>query len=106
MADPKWNYKIKFDSSLGLDEIWIDSQTLDFLNSFRENIYVSQNFPIMTDIAAPPIPIPTTTPALPSTATRTQPKRHSKVQLGTTTTTASVETKSTAALSEETRRSR
>lgn len=40
-SDPKWNYRIKFDSSLGLEEAWVDSQTLDFINTFRENIYVS-----------------------------------------------------------------
>ena len=40
-ADKKWNYRIKFDVSLQLDEIWIDSQTLDYLNSYRENIFVS-----------------------------------------------------------------
>ena len=76
IADPRWNYKIKFDSSLGLEEVWIDSQTLDFLNSYRENIYVSQNFPLMTD-TAPSLPL--TVPSQPSEATRTQPKRHSKV---------------------------
>ena len=48
MADHRWNYRIKFDVSLGLDEIWIDSQTLDYLNSYRENIFVSQGFPIST----------------------------------------------------------
>ena len=26
--------------------MWVDSITLDYLNSFRENIFVSQGFPI------------------------------------------------------------
>ena len=45
-SDPRLNYRIKFDGSLGLEEVWIDSQTLDYLNTFRENIFVSSAFPV------------------------------------------------------------
>lgn len=46
LSDPKWLFRIKFEESIDLDEMWIDSVTLDYLNSFRENIFVSQGFPI------------------------------------------------------------
>ena len=69
-VDPRWVYRIKFDQSLGLDEIWVDSLTLDYLNSLRENIFVSQSFPV----SAMPCPQPEEV-----RATRNQPKRKSKL---------------------------
>lgn len=58
-TDSAWNYRLKFDSSLGLEEAWVDSQTLDFINSFRENIFVSQNFPITASLEpAKPAAVP------------------------------------------------
>ena len=45
-SDKRWHYKIKFDVSLQLDELWVDSQTLDYLNSFRDEIFPSQGFPL------------------------------------------------------------
>jgi len=45
-SDPNWHYRVSFEMSTGLEEMWIDSETLNYLNSFRENIFVSQGFPI------------------------------------------------------------
>lgn len=54
-SDARWHYRIKFDVSLQLEEMWVDSQTLDYLNSFRDEIFASQGFPLSagTIVAAP-----------------------------------------------------
>ena len=86
-VDPNWSYKIQFDASLGLEEVWVDSQTLDYLNSFRENIHSSQSFSVPQSSLSIPIPAHTH-----QAATRMQPKRQNKLELNN----ESVETKSTA----------
>jgi len=53
-SDTHWHYRIKFEASLGLGDIWVDSMTLDYLNSFRENIFVSQAFPTPVTIPLQP----------------------------------------------------
>ena len=35
-TDRNWLYQIKFDQSINFDDIWVDSKTLDFLNTFRD----------------------------------------------------------------------
>ena len=35
-TDKNWLYQIKFDQSINFDDIWVDSKTLDFLNTFRD----------------------------------------------------------------------
>ena len=42
----QWSYKIKFDASVGIEDIWVDKLTLEYLNSLRENIYASQNYSV------------------------------------------------------------
>lgn len=34
---------MKFDSSLGIEDTWIDSDTMNFFNAQRDNIYVSSS---------------------------------------------------------------
>ena len=97
-SDPKWHYRIKFEASLGLDDLWVDSLTLDYLNSFRENIFVSQAFPI-SDSGAPqqdtPVVQEPKKKPKPASATRNQPKRKSKECTGAAASCN--DTKSTAA---------
>ena len=90
----QWSYKIKFDPSVGIEDIWVDCQTLEYLNSLRENIFVSQSFSVA------PVPLPKesqentasargtsqskTTVQTAAAATRSQPKRQSKLKLSAT----------------------
>ena len=39
----KYMYCVKFDPSLGIDDTWIDPETMNFLNAQRDNIYVSSS---------------------------------------------------------------
>lgn len=47
-ADPQWLYKVRFDPSVCLESTLVDAQTLDYLNSFRENIFVNQDFSVVS----------------------------------------------------------
>ena len=42
-SDEKWNYLLEFDPSSNIGEIWVDSATLDYLNSLRDNIFSSSS---------------------------------------------------------------
>ena len=39
-TDEKFSYLLQFDQSINLDDIWVNSKTLDFLNNYRDNIFV------------------------------------------------------------------
>ena len=91
-SDKRWHYKIKFDVSLQLDELWVDSQTLDYLNSFRDEIFPSQGFPLS---AVPQASQPAARASTNRQATRNQPKRQSKLHVDSSN--KSNDTRSTAA---------
>ena len=42
-VSPEYNYKVKLDPSLFINETWIDSYTTDFYNAQRDNIFVSSS---------------------------------------------------------------
>ena len=37
-------YKLQFDQSINMQDIWVDSKTLDYMNKYGDNIFVSSNF--------------------------------------------------------------
>ena len=36
-------YNLSFDASFGIEDTWVDHETLNFLNAQRDNIYVSSS---------------------------------------------------------------
>ena len=42
-VSPLYLYNISFDASLGVEDTWIDHETLNFFNAQRDNIYVSSS---------------------------------------------------------------
>ena len=68
-------YRLQFDQSINLEDIWVDNKTLDYMNKFRDNIFVSSNF--MQVENKPAIPQPKLE------VTRMQPARTSRASTET-----------------------
>ena len=42
-VSPLYCYMLSFDASVGVEDSWVDNETLNFFNAQRDNIYVSSS---------------------------------------------------------------
>ena len=70
-------YRLQFDPSINLEDIWVDAKTLDYMNKYRDNIFVSSNF-MQVEKTQPKLEVTRMQPSRSSRATDTSPKANSK----------------------------